>query len=57
MHVPAAHHATEVGKPPTMDTTAKCMRYSVAAKSRHFLARSTCRWQGLIGYALMHVAD
>lgn len=30
-----------MGNPPTMDTTARWMRYRVAAKSRHFFARST----------------
>ena len=37
-----AHHVTDVGKPPMMDTIARCIKYSVAEKSRHFFALSTC---------------
>ena len=37
-----AHQANERGNADSADTAARCSRYSVAAKSRHFFARPTC---------------
>ena len=37
-----SHHAKERGNADSTDTAARCSKYSVAAKSKHFFARPTC---------------